>query len=265
VVKFQHSLQTTLKSGIVSLLIFTGGCAGVSSYKIQKTIPKKDVPRTILFAGYVWRVKSGIEPIGPGPNYFSDSRDNVWVDKDGALHLKITQREGKWFCAEIATEKSFGYATYSFVLAKRDTHFDKNAVLGFFTWDDTSSVFDHREIDIEFSLWSGEADKNTVYSVRPGQKWDNQYEFDMDLTEGVSTHSFDWRTGKVEFISARGDSKFYPEKDKIINRWVYTGDVVEVPNQGSAKFRVNLWLFKGEPPSDGREVEVIIRDVSIKR
>ncbi|NEU73400.1 hypothetical protein PI95_012690 [Hassallia byssoidea VB512170] len=45
--------------------------------------------KTINFSGYVWEVRSSGDG-GPGPNHWSS--DNVWVDQDGYLHLKITQQ-----------------------------------------------------------------------------------------------------------------------------------------------------------------------------
>ena len=40
-------------------------------------------------------------PVGPGPNYFSDSTTNVWTDTNGWLHLRITHRANAWQCASI--------------------------------------------------------------------------------------------------------------------------------------------------------------------
>ncbi len=34
--------------------------------------------------------------VGPGPNVFSDSPENVWVDAAGQLHMRITARDGQW-------------------------------------------------------------------------------------------------------------------------------------------------------------------------
>ena len=48
----------------------------------------------LQFSGISWRVKSsGVGKMGPGPNYFSDSTKNVYVDNQGYLHLKITKEE----------------------------------------------------------------------------------------------------------------------------------------------------------------------------
>src|SRR5574341_1745935 len=40
-------------------------------------------PRQISFSGYMWNVKKSNGRVGPGPNYFSDSTQNVWVDLSG--------------------------------------------------------------------------------------------------------------------------------------------------------------------------------------
>src|SRR5262245_21295616 len=76
--------------------------------------PAPPGPRTISFSGKTWLVKSSTGKVGPGPNYFSDSTDNVWVDAGGRLHLKITKAKGKWSSAEIVSADSFGYGTYRF-------------------------------------------------------------------------------------------------------------------------------------------------------
>jgi len=36
-------------------------------------------PRWLSFSGYGWWVKASDGPVGPGPNYFSDSTNNVWL------------------------------------------------------------------------------------------------------------------------------------------------------------------------------------------
>ena len=77
--------------------------------------------RVVLWAGRNWLVKNGTD-LGPGPNDWSDSTNNVWVDASGYLHLKITEVGGNWYCPEVISEQSFGYGEYRFKLA---TEFDK--------------------------------------------------------------------------------------------------------------------------------------------
>lgn len=63
--------------------------------------------------GLQWNVRStsgGLE--GPGPNYFSDSTNNVQVDASGNLRLQVTFTKGKWVCGEIMLAAgSLGYGT----------------------------------------------------------------------------------------------------------------------------------------------------------
>ena len=63
-------------------------------FAVEKKVNKKYKDRIISFSGYEWLVKTSANSksgtAGPGNNYFSNSKDNVWVDKKGWLHLKIT-------------------------------------------------------------------------------------------------------------------------------------------------------------------------------
>lgn len=71
--------------------------------------------RVITFAGREWLVKDwGATTFGPGPNYFSDSIRNVWVDQSGRLHLKLTKQNGTWYAAEVIAKESLGHGKYSF-------------------------------------------------------------------------------------------------------------------------------------------------------
>jgi hypothetical protein len=41
--------------------------------------------RKIDFSGFRWLVKGTDTLEGPGPNYFSDDEESVWVDGEGRL------------------------------------------------------------------------------------------------------------------------------------------------------------------------------------
>ncbi len=122
--------------------------------------------RMVAWSGRSWTVKASRTPVGPGPNLFSDSIDNVWVDPVGRLHLKITSRRGRWHAAEVVLGHSLGHGTYRFVLASRLDRFDPNVVAGLFTWSDEPASH-HREIDIEFGRWSDAPQCNARYTVQP--------------------------------------------------------------------------------------------------
>lgn len=210
--------------------------------------------RTLSFSGQEWIVKSSVEPVGPGPNYFSDSTDNVWVDGEGKLHLKITQRNGVWYCAEVISVVNFGYGTYRFYTDSRIDQLDQNVVLGLFTWDD-DPAYHHREIDIEFSKWGQDVNENAQFVVQPWDTSGNMHRFNIELTGLYSTHSFAWNPGEVFFQCAHGHYAT-PPATHIIESWSYTGP--DNPPPGNENARLNLWLYQGVPPSDAQEAEVII-------
>src|SRR6478672_3589613 len=53
---------------------------------------------TLQFSGYTWEVRSGEG--GPGPCHWSAA--NAFVDAAGQLHLKLSQEDGVWSCAEVS-------------------------------------------------------------------------------------------------------------------------------------------------------------------
>ncbi len=209
--------------------------------------------RTLEFSGYTWKVKASETPAGPGPNYFSDSLSDVWVDAGGRLHLRIVYRNNRWYCTEVFSAVPMGYGIYTFTLGSRVDLLDMNVVLGLFTWDDTSPDYSHREIDIEFSRWGEVTGDNAQYVVQPWTTAGNRHRFNMTLQTNRSLHSFDWNTARIQFSSFQGDA---PPPANLIESWQYTG--ADIPPEGAANAHLNLWLLNGSPPSDGQTVEVIV-------
>lgn len=218
--------------------------------------------RFIFFSDREWRVKSDTVPVGPGPNIFSDSHDNVRTDAMGRLHLRITNVNGAYQCAEIISLENFGYGTYVFHLESAVADLDPNVVLGLFTWDDAPD-FNHREIDIEFSRWGDPENANAQYVVQPFDTPGNMDRFDMLPSDWPSVHGFEWRTTFVDFSSLRGISFDSQEPENLIHTFHYNGD--DIPRRGSENAGMNLWLFGGVPPQNGQEAEVIISAFEFRR
>ena len=131
---------------------------------------------------------------------------------------------------------------------------DENVVLGLFTWDSVTPTEHHnREIDIEFSKWGKENNNyNAQYVVQPYDQGGCWYKFPMELQGVDSTHSFHWGADSVQFSSFQGHGA--DPSDEIESRTCNDG----TPPEGNGNARINLWLFGGNSPSDGPEVEVII-------
>lgn len=217
---------------------------------------REAVFRKINFSGYTWKVKASETQAGPGPNYFSDREEDVWVDGEGRLHLRIVYRDGRWYCAEVFTEAPLGYGKYIFLLASRVDQLDKNIVLGLFTWDDTAPEHNYREIDIEFSRWGEERQDYAQYVVQPWDHFGNLWRFNMVLTEDNSTHGFDWQADQIFFQSLKGHQSFPGPREDEIGAWIYRG--FDIPPAGEGNARINLWLFGGYPPSNSENAEMII-------
>ncbi len=213
-------------------------------------------PRWLRFSGYDWWVKTSANPVGPGPNYFSDSTNNVWVDDTGYLHLKQTYRSNQWQCAEIVSARSFGFGYYRFHLLSDVNRLDPNVVLGLFTWSD-DPAFTHREIDIECSRWSNAADlRNAQFVVQPFGSPGHLVRYAVPAQRTNTTHFFNWQSNRVVFQCQSGDFSPNPDPTNVISGWTYT---FAPPQPGDENVRLNLWLYNGTPPSNGQEAEVIIQ------
>jgi hypothetical protein len=235
----------------------------------------------LTFSGYEWNLKSsGTNYVGPGPNIFNKDSNNIWVDANGMLHLKITKRNGKWYSSEIISQKSMGYGTYIFTTASDLTTLNEKAVLGLFTWDDYSfQTQANSEVDIEFSRWDNKNDSFLLStSVQPvwfelGPFWErtNRPAMQVSKLKTTCTHVFKWTPTNIIWESYEGDT--YPGTNKIAS-WSYDntniprskkeGGVVSNPivipaPTDSTKARMNLWLFNGAAPINNSETEVVIK------
>lgn len=209
-------------------------------------------PNTITFSGYTWKIRnSPNETSTPGPNYWSNSTENVWIDNNGYLHLKITNRDGKWFCPEVYTLQALGYGTYVFHTKSSVDSLDKNVVLGLFTYKD-----DSHEVDIEYSRWGQEEGFNSGFTVQPAPyTTDNTLDFDTTLTGLEATHSFTWTSEKVFFQTIQGNyNTTNTPQDNVIKTWESQVSC----DSTDAKTVINLWLYHGLAPSNLQEVEVVI-------
>lgn len=209
--------------------------------------------RTLQFSGYEWTVKSSDRPVGPGPNYFSDSSENVTVDDQGRLHLHITRRDGRWYCAEVISTRSFGYGTYRFYLDTVVDNLDPQVVLGMFTWND-DPAYNHREIDIEVSRWGQADNKNGQFVVQPYTIPQNIVRFQIPSGLEATTHLFTWKADNVFYQSLKGHDAAPSDSSLVIQEHNFTRGI---PRAGGENARINFWLMVGRPPAHAQE-EIII-------
>lgn len=217
-------------------------------------------PRTVTqlsFSGYTWNVKSsGTSTAGPGPNYWNSN--NVWVDANGYLHLKLSydSAAGHWDCAEVWSDSSFGYGTYQWWVEGRVDTLDKNVVLGLFNYSGNDG---YDEMDIEFSRWGVSTNPILNYTVYPatGSKgktaWQSTSNFTM--TGGTySTHRF--TRNHADSVVFKGLYGFYNDDTNLFKK--ATCAPPKSISTLSMPVHMNLWLFQGMTPSNGQNVEIII-------
>ena len=209
----------------------------------------------ITFSGYEWQVRSGQG--GPGPNRWEEK--NVWLDASGALHLKIAHRDGQWSCAEVTMRKRLGFGRYDFQVRGPIDRLDENIVLGLFNYPtrDVGPDATH-EIDIEFARWGRAANPIGNYTVWPVDKSLKQetHAFAFNLEQPESTHRFAWSQDRIEFRSWRG---LGADDSHEFCRWTFSpADRAPKISTQPMPMHFNLWLFRGQPPCNRQEVEMIV-------
>lgn len=232
--------------------------------QMGETMPPPSTSSSLLkWAGHEWRVKSSAEVVGPGPNLW-DGR-NVWLDDRGGLHLKLARREGKWTCAELSSVRRFGFGRYSFKVEGAVDRLDPNIVLGLFLYPtpDVGPDGTH-EIDIEFARW-GRHDSPignyTVWHTRNAHK-NSGHTFPIVLDGTFTTYSWTWQPGTVSYQSQHGHHDGASQASgSTFAQWEFKPkDAASEIAQKPMPLHFNLWLFQGRAPTDGQEVEIVIRD-----
>jgi hypothetical protein len=209
--------------------------------------PVRSADTYISWSGYRWRVKEA-ELTGPGPNAFSADTGNVQVDSNDRLHLKIDFRDKRWHCGEIILDHSLGYGVYRFKIDSRVDTLNFNTIFAGFVYDSTG-----QEIDIEFSQLLAYP-SNAQYVLQP---WYLPGHIDFyNMPNGhQSSHTLEWRSDRIVFSSWNGHADG-PELNTLIHTWIYSGNDIPIPRDDRMRF--NLYLAGGDPPTEGREDEVII-------
>ena len=212
--------------------------------------------RTIKFSGYDWTVRAGRG--GPGPNNWDEN--NVWVDQSGYLHLQLTSRGNQWYASEVSTTDRLGFGRYQFWVIGRLDRLDPNIVFGLFNYPTPDLGPDGtNEIDIEFSQWANPEAPMGNYTVWPTKKElvRASHRFPVELSGDYSTHKIIWNSTSVSFQSLHGHRD---DNSSQFGEWLYQPrDPSSYVSQKPMPFRINLWCFRGQPPKDGQQVEIVIR------
>jgi hypothetical protein len=201
----------------------------------------------VEFSGYEWRVRDAPSARGGGSNY---DPANVCVDRQGALHLKITKTGKDWTCAEVSLTRSLGYGTYIFVV--RDVEYlEPAAVFSMFTYDYAGGALNSREMDIEISQWEDPASKNSQYVVQPYYVAANVSRFDSP--PGRLTYSFRWEPGRITFETRSGPGG--GSRNRVIAEKTLTSGI---PSPGLESIRMNLYVWRSARVPLRKETEIVV-------
>jgi hypothetical protein len=213
---------------------------------------------TINWKGHTWNVSNGgMAGVCQG------SGANLSVDASGYLHMKITNNGGTWTAAELFSTDKIGFGTYRWQIEGPTDKLDKNVVVGLFPYGPEAGlgVSGNNEIDIEFARWGNAAWPNGNYTVWPPTgSTTGSHTFNFSLGGGTSiTTRFTWSSTKIDFATLSGfvavDATNGP-----IDTWTFApSNPTSQITQQAMPLGMNLWCYQS-PPSDGQNVEIIVRD-----
>lgn len=207
--------------------------------------------RSINFCGYTFKVKdSSLSPtgtLGPNNNVFSDSKQDVYVDKNGNLILTLKNKNGVWRATEVVSQDNFGYGKYIFKIASKTDELDENVTFSPFLYKD-----DNNEIDIEFSNLGT---SNTHFIVQPAKKDGNLKTYTTKLNGSYSSYVLDYQPEYIKFESYHGHD--VNNKSNQIESWIYTGE--DIPDPQDMRLIFNLYLNNGKETSDNKPVKVTVK------
>lgn len=177
------------------------------------------------------------------------------------MHLKLTHIPAKgWTCAALYTTVEFGFGTFRWFVEGAIDKFDQNVILGLFTYGGIDYI---NEIDIEIAKFGrNEPDaSNLYYTVYPrelGVTKKISFSKRVTLQGTYTTHQFEWTPEYVTFQSQHG-FRTSPNENVYFSVKTPANFSSSIPYL-SAPLRLNLFTFRGRPPTNGQEVEIVIHD-----
>lgn len=221
---------------------------------------------TIEFAGETWQVKDGL--YSPGPNVENHfSADNVTVDGEG-LHLKITEDNGVWYCAEVQTEEYAKYGTYIFDMVLNPgipvDQLDPNITIGTFFYEEVNE----KEFDIEFASWGvPNEENNTECSLHCPPEGPVKSElFGTHPTTNRFRTFISWTPDQILYKVFSITDEGIEGEWKLYGEWNFNSenedgvfDPLYIPTE-EENFRVhiNFYIQDAIPPTNNSEAELII-------
>lgn len=225
-----------------------GQIRAVATVRGRPDSAPRDTVVKLQFSGYEWLVRA-IPSSRNDLNHDYDST-NAHVDSKGALHLQITNRQGKWICSEVTLTKNLGYGTYLFTV-EDVSHLEPATIFSAFTWDELPTDPNHREMDIEISRWGDSAGENGRYVIQPYYVPSNISRFNAPAAQ--LTFSLRWELGKALFQTFRGDVT--KSKSHALAEHLFTAGV---PSPGLESIRMNFCPVDNHEAPQQHPSEIVV-------
>lgn len=187
----------------------------------------------IQFGGHSFVARKSETLTGAGPNRWSAASENVRVDAAGNLQLAITEREGRWYSAEVSTPLPDAYCRVRFRMLTDATALDPAVIAAAFIYRN-----DRSELDVEIGRWGKPLESNAQFVVAPPTPGRLMR---FELPRGTAPVDFliDWRSDSVSFLARTRDGQEH--------RFSY--DDAPRPEPGGHRLHLSLWLREPSPVS----------------
>ena len=192
---------------------------------------------------------------------------NVFIDKNGYVHLRIVNGSGVYTASEIFSKDKMGYGTYQWWIQGSIDNMDKSTVLGLFPYGPVAGIGKdgENELDIEFSKWNNTLCKgacNADFTFYPAtgkfSLGPTERDFNINLHGGtLTTARLVWTPTSVTGTIMSGLQPIGTTAN-VLKTWTFAPSdyKARIPQQPMPT-GMNLWCFKVLPASNQ---EVILQD-----
>ncbi len=244
------------------ITIFIISCGDDENPNDENSIQLGD-GNNFVFSNFKWIVKE-TKNIADSRYFCLTKKENVSIDKDGNLRLKLTKTGDTWYGGEITIDSSLGYGEYSFEARIESDGLDANATLAFTIINITDNEYEGMtQTGVRFSKYSeADAPNELEYFLYATDKKFAEVQTPDNpflLSRVKSTHKIGVYSNYLYYSSKVGSS-FYEFKasDKGSNITDLPDALTFSAATENLKVIISLCLPDANETLSGKDVEVII-------
>jgi hypothetical protein len=216
------------------------------------------------FSGYNWIVKE-TKNIADSRYFCLTNKNNVSLEKDGSLKLKITKIGDVWSGGELTIDSTLGFGEYSFEIYSPQGKFDANATLSFTVLNVTEEQYEGMtQTGVRFTKYSEtEANNELEYFL---------YATDKKIAEVKTPDKPFLITAQSSFhkIGIYPDYLYFSSKSvnnfnefKTVKQGSASGipdDITFSPSTDNMKVIISLCLAETNEPISKNSIELILKN-----